>query len=120
MTELDEILAHLIEQVDGAVAAAVAGMDGLLVEQYSLDETELSPVAAEVTNVLASGKSAMERGLDGGNLLELILTSERTTAYVRLLGSDLFCLIVLAEGGNLGKARLYSEQAAEQLGKVLA
>lgn len=120
MTELDEILAHLVEQVDGALAAAVAGMDGLLVEQYSQDETDLAAVAAEITNVLASGKSAMSRRLDGGELVELILGSEQRLAYVRLLENDLFCLMVLGADGNLGKARLYSERAAERLASVLA
>lgn len=120
MTELDEILAHLVEQVDGALAAAVAGTDGLLVEQYSQDETDLSAVAAELTNVLVSGRAAMSRRLDGGKLRELILASEQRLGYIRLLGNDLFCLIVLNADGNLGKARLFSEQAAEKLTKVLA
>ena len=120
MTELDEILSHLVEQVDGAVAAAVAGMDGLLVEQFGDDETDLSAVAAEITNVLASGRNAMSRHLGSGELRELILGSEGRFGYVRLLGNDLFCLMVLEAEGNLGKARLYTEQAAERLAQVLA
>ena len=120
MTELDEILTHLVEQVDGAVAAAVAGMDGLLVEQYSTDETDLSAVAAEITNVLGSGRSAMANDLGGGQLRELILGADERSGYVRLLANDLFCLIVLGAEGNLGKARLYCERAAERLEQVLA
>lgn len=125
MTELDEILAHLVEQVDGALAAAVAGMDGLLVEQYSVeqysqDETDLAAVAAEITNALMAGRNTMARRLGGGELRELILVSEQRLGYIRLLGNDLFCLIVLDAEGNLGKARLYSQQAAERFAKVLA
>lgn len=119
MTELDEILALLVEQVDGAVAAAVAGMDGLLVEQYAPDGTDLTAVAAEFTNVLSSGHSAMADRLDGGELCELILGSERRTGYARILSDDLFCLIVLRAGGNLGKARLCSKQAAQRIAQVL-
>lgn len=125
MTELDEILAHLVEQVDGALAAAVAGTDGLLVEQYSVeqysqDETDLAAVAAEITNALVAGRNTMSRRLGGGELRELILVSEQRLGYIRLLGNDLFCLILLGEEGNLGKARLYSEQAAERFSQVLA
>ena len=120
MTELDEILAHLVEQVDGALAAAVAGMDGLLVEQYSPDETDLASVAAEFTNVLSAGRNAIARPPEAGELRELILVSEARSGYVLLLGNDLFCLIVLEAEGNLGKARLYAQQAAERLAKVLA
>ncbi|MEX2535515.1 MAG: roadblock/LC7 domain-containing protein [Trueperaceae bacterium] len=120
MAELDEILAHLVEQVDGALAAAVVGTDGLLVEQFSQDDTDLAAVAAEVTNVLAAGRNAMTVRLGAGELRELFLGCEERLGYVRLLGSDLFCLIVLSQEGNLGKARLYGEQAAERLTREFA
>jgi predicted regulator of Ras-like GTPase activity (Roadblock/LC7/MglB family) len=120
MTELDEILALVVEQVDGALAAAVAGMDGLLVEQYPHDQKDLAPVAAELTNVLSSSRAAMAGRLDAGELRELIVGCERRVGYVRLLGKDLFCLIILEADGNLGKARLYGVQAAERLAEVLA
>ncbi|HEX7004150.1 MAG TPA: roadblock/LC7 domain-containing protein [Trueperaceae bacterium] len=120
MTELDEILAHLVEQVDGSVAAAVAGMDGLLVEQYSNDETDLSAAAAEITNILASARSAMSTHLRSGDLRELVLGSQERVGYVRLLGNDLFCLMLLEAEGNLGKARLYTDQAGARLAQVLA
>jgi predicted regulator of Ras-like GTPase activity (Roadblock/LC7/MglB family) len=119
MTELDEILSLLVEQVDGALAAAVAGMDGLLVEQFPQDDLDLAAVAAELTNVLVSSRNAMSDRLDGGELRELVLGFERRVGYVRTLGNDLFCLIVLGPDGNLGKARLYGEKAAERLRQVL-
>jgi predicted regulator of Ras-like GTPase activity (Roadblock/LC7/MglB family) len=119
MTELDEILSLLVEQVDGALAAAVAGMDGLLVEQFPQDNTEMAGVAAELTNVLVSGRNAISNRLEGGPLRELILGCERRVGYVRVLDDDLFCLIVLGPEGNLGKARLYGAQAAERLKQVL-
>ena len=120
MTELDEILAHLVEQVDGALAAAVSGMDGLLVEQYGHDDIDLAAAAAEITNVLAAGRNAMTRQLGDGGLQELVLGAQGRTGYVRLLGDDLFCLMLLGSEANLGKARLYTERAARKLAQVLA
>ncbi|MEX2541372.1 MAG: roadblock/LC7 domain-containing protein [Trueperaceae bacterium] len=119
MTELDEILEFLVEQVDGALAAAVAGMDGLLVEQYP-QHANLGPFAAELTAVLGSSSAAMSDHLGAGETRELMVAAESRLAYIRVLSADLFCLIVLGADGNLGKARLYGEQAAKRLVAVLA
>lgn len=119
MTELDEILEFLVEQVDGALAAAVAGMDGLLVEQYP-EHANLGPLAAELTAVLGSSSAAMSDHLGAGETRELMIAAEGRLAHVSVLGADLFCLVVLEADGNLGKARLYGEQAARRLVGVLA
>lgn len=120
MTELDEILAGLTDQVDGAVAAAVGGMDGLVVEQAGGAREELDAFVAELTNVLTASNAALGRRLDGGALQELILSAERTIAYVRVLNRDLYCVLVLEAGGNIGKARLYSGYAGKRILEALA
>ena len=120
MTELDEILAMLVEDVDGAAAAAVAGMDGLLVEQYPPEDMDLAPVAAELTNVLSHARAGLSQLLDAGELSELVLRFDERLAFVRFLDRDIYCLIILDGEGNLGKARLCATKAAERLGQVLA
>jgi predicted regulator of Ras-like GTPase activity (Roadblock/LC7/MglB family) len=120
MTELDEILAFVVEQVDGALVAAVAGMDGLLVEQFPQDEPGLGSLAAELTTVINSCSDAMSGPLEAGELRELVVGCEKRVAYARMLGSGLFCLILLEADGNLGKARLYGGQASQKLVEVLA
>lgn len=114
MADLEEILGRLVDQVDGCVAAAVAGMDGLVIEQVPRGGADLAGVVAELTHALG-GLRASLAGLDGGPLREVIVTSERRTGYARLIGDDLFCLIVLGRHGNLGKARLYSEDAERRI-----
>ncbi|HEX7022302.1 MAG TPA: hypothetical protein VF171_05545 [Trueperaceae bacterium] len=118
MQELDQILAHLVDQVDGATSAAVGGMDGLLIEQYPQHGQDLSAMAAEETNVLMHTRNAFGRTLAGGKLHEVIVTTEKMVGYTRLLSEDLFCLIVMSRSGNIGKARLYSEQAAKEILEV--
>jgi predicted regulator of Ras-like GTPase activity (Roadblock/LC7/MglB family) len=119
MTELDDILANLVDQVDGATAVAVGGMDGLLIEQSVTQGQDLAPLLAELTNLLTGGKRAFDSHISGGALTELILTGEQLLTYVRVLGSELFCVMVLETGGNLGKARLYSGQAARHIIEAL-
>ena len=115
MTELDEILAGLTDQVDGSLAAAVGGMDGLIVEHAGGARDELAAFVAELTNVLASGAMALSGRLDGGPLQEVILGAERRLAYVRILNADLYCVLLLEASGNIGKARLYSDFAGKRI-----
>ncbi|MEM6429202.1 MAG: hypothetical protein AAF708_08180 [Deinococcota bacterium] len=119
MQELDQILAYLVDNIDGTLAAAVGGMDGLLIEQYPPQSDDLSAVTAEQTNVLNNTSLAYSEALSGGNLHEIIVTADNLVGYTRLLGEELFCLIVMEPKGNIGKARLYSEQAAKRILQVL-
>lgn len=120
MAELDEILTGLIDQVDGAVAAAIGGMDGLVVEQVGTRQEVIPAFVAELTNVLAASRSTLAARLDAGNLGEVVLGADRQVAYVRILSPDLFCVVLLDAGGNLGKARLYSGYAGRRVLEALA
>lgn len=118
MQELDQILAYIVDNVDGATAAAVGGMDGLLIEQYPPQGQDLSPLTAEQTNLLTHTRNAFSQAVSGGAIKEVIVTTEQLIGYTRLLDDELFCLVLLEPGGNLGKARLYSEGAAERILEV--
>ncbi len=119
MADLEEILARMVHQVDGCLAAAVAGMDGLVIEQQPREDSELAGVVAEIVNGLTSMRASVSDELEGGALQEVIAISDRRTAYARVIGPDLFCLLVLNRAGNLGKARLYSEEGARKILGVL-
>jgi len=112
---MEEILAQLVQGVDGCLAAAVAGMDGLVIEQSPRESTELAGVVAELTNALTGLSSTVSEHLGGGALHEVIVTSDRRVAYARLLQGDLFCLLVLNRHGNVGKARLSTGESARKI-----
>jgi uncharacterized protein len=113
--DLEEILGQLVEGVDGALAAAVAGMDGLVIEQYPGESTELPAVVADMTNAIKGLELTVTEHLAGGAMRELIVTSERRVAYARLLEGGLFCLLVLNRHGNIGKARLLTTEAGRRI-----
>ncbi len=120
MTDLDEILAFLVDNVDGALVAAVGGVDGLLVDKYPDEGRSLTGATAELTNVLLSARSIFSDYLEAGPLSELILTSDSTIVYLRSLNDAFFCLILMNASGNIGKARLYSEEASRKVLEVFA
>ena len=118
MNDLDALLAHLIENVDGSQAAVIGDTDGLLIEQYPQSK-DLSAATAQWTNVMVN-LAAVSGGLDGGDLKEIMLTADKLICYARILNDDLFCFIIMNPSGNIGKARLYSEKMAERLVEVFA
>ncbi|HKI59110.1 MAG TPA: hypothetical protein VKA00_07850 [Trueperaceae bacterium] len=115
MQDLEEILGQLVEGVEGALAAAVAGMDGLVIEQHPRESTELTGVVAELTNAFRPLQATLGGHLAAGAMRELIVTSERRIVYARLLDGDLFCLLVLNRRGNVGKARLLTTEAGRKI-----
>lgn len=120
MQDLEEILAQLVHGVDGCLAAAVAGMDGLVIEQSPRESTELAAVVADLTNAITGLKGTMSDHLAAGSLNEVIVTSERRIVYARLLDDELFCVLVLNRHGNLGRARLLTGDAGKRIQGTVA
>ena len=119
--ELDEILSNLIANVDGAIGAAVGGMDGLLVEQFPADaRVPLSSLVAEHANLIRNTSTAYKTVLNLGAVGELIVQSDKVMSYLRPISNDFFLTLVLEPKGNLGKARLMSLEAVRQLKGTLS
>jgi predicted regulator of Ras-like GTPase activity (Roadblock/LC7/MglB family) len=118
--ELDDILNSLFTSVDGALGVAIGGMDGLLVEQVPADaRTMIAGLVAENANLLRSTLNAYKNVLGLGGVNEVIVQSEKVLGYVRPITNDFFLTLVLEPKGNLGKARLASNEAVRQLKAVL-
>jgi uncharacterized protein len=119
--ELDDILSNLVSNVDGALGAALGGMDGLLIEQFSNDnKLNLSNIVAEHSNLLRTTKVAYAVSLGAGEVSEIIVTSEKFLGFTKRITDDFFVTLVLEPNGNIGKARLFLEQAIRHLKGVLS
>ncbi len=118
--ELDQILAQLVANTDGALGAALGGMDGLLIEQFSNDaKLNLGNVVAEHSNLLRSIKIAYAVSLAAGEVSEILITSDRLLGFTKRITDDFFVTLMLEPNGNIGKARLLLDQAAHQLKGML-
>ncbi len=119
--ELDDILNSVMGAVDGALGVAIGGMDGLLVEQVPADaRSTISPMVAENANLLRTTANAYKNILGLGAVSELIVQSEKALGYVRPVTNDFFLTLVLEPKGNLGKARLVTNEAVRQLKGILS
>jgi len=120
MEDLDRLLGFLVDNVDGALSAAVGAMDGLLIAQYPSQGHDLSMMTAEKTKVISYLRQIYNGVLAGGELSEVVVVASHLIGYTRLLSDELFCLVVMNPAGNIGKARLYSEQVSVRILEVLA
>jgi uncharacterized protein len=118
--ELDQILTQLVSNTDGALGAALGGMDGLLIEQFSNDaRLVLSNVVAEHSNLLRNTKAAYGVSLAAGEVDELFVSAEKLLGFTKRVNSDFFVTLMLEPNGNIGKARLLLDQAVRQLKGLL-
>jgi uncharacterized protein len=119
--ELDELLSTLVNDVDGALGAAIGGMDGLLIEQYAADPSlNLDTIIAEHANILKSVKAAYSVSLTAGNVTEIMITAEQMLGFTKEVTPEFFLTIILEPKGNIGKARVLGAMASSRIREVVS
>jgi uncharacterized protein len=121
IVELDELLSTLVNDVDGALGAAIGGMDGLLIEQYAADSSlNLDTIIAEHANILKATKAAYSLTLTAGNVTEILIIAEQMLGFTKEVTPEFFLTIILEPKGNVGKARLLGQKAAGHIREVVS
>lgn len=110
-----EQLTQLVRDVDGAWAAAIGGLDGLLVEGHSVTEVSLDLLVAEHAGLMRAASDAYGM-VGGGNAAELYIRGDGgLSVFVRAINAEFFVLLAMDGRANLGQARLYARAAARAL-----
>ena len=117
-----EPLEDIIERTEGCLGALIMGTDGIAVEKVLGPEgtdANLDVAAAEFTSLV---RNAQRTGSDSGlgNLRELVVSLEKSTIVIRLLGNDYFIVLALRPDGNLGRSRFELRKAELELAKEFA
>ncbi|WP_261663702.1 roadblock/LC7 domain-containing protein [Deinococcus sp. Marseille-Q6407] len=107
-------LTQLVRDVDGAWAAAIGGLDGLLVEGHSAAEVSLDLLVAEHAGLLRAASDAYAM-VGGGAARELYIRGEQLSVFLQPVNAEFFVLLALDSRANLGQARLYARATAQQL-----
>ncbi len=119
--DIDQILSNLVSSVDGALGAALGGMDGLLIEQFSNEiKLNLGNVVAEHSNILRNTRTAYATSLSAGEVHEIFIATDMVLGFTKSINEDFFVSLMLEPTGNIGKARLLLEQTARQLKGLLS
>ncbi len=110
-----EQLRQLVDDVDGAWAAALGGLDGLLVDGHSNVDVDLSLLVAEHAGMLRAATQAYDT-LSGGQAQEWFMRGAALSTYMMPMpGNEFFLLLLLDGQGNLGQARMFGYQTMQQL-----
>lgn len=115
-----EQLQGLVDEVDGAVAASVMGMDGIAidtieaVEEGDAPEIDIQTLLVEYTNILSQLVQAGEV-LETGGLREMAVETERLLTLSRRLTDEYYAVLAILPGSSYGKARYRLRIAASHL-----
>jgi predicted regulator of Ras-like GTPase activity (Roadblock/LC7/MglB family) len=112
-----EHLQHVVENVDGAVACALMGVDGIEVDSHHLpveDGPDVKTLLVEYSSLLGAARQAAATHQAGG-VSELTVQSERLLVVARLVSPEYFMVVALRPDGNFGKARYMMRVTAPKL-----
>lgn len=104
-------LKDIANKLDDLECVMLVGTDGLPIEKVIRKETlNVELLVAEFTSILRNAaQTAME--VEAGGLDELILLTERVIVLLKAITSEYFLMIILSEGGNIGRARFELKKA---------
>ena len=120
MTDLEDTLTSLLRHVPGASFAAVAGMDGLVVEHVPGDLDALPEAVAEWTTILSIARRTMEDLLAAGDVQQVVLRAASLSVSIWTVSDDFYCLV--ASRGDLDdeSAGPAAKAAVERIRRALA
>lgn len=120
MAQLDDIIKQMSAEVNGFIAAAVVGMDGLNIAQYAKGKVNPESISAQMTLLLKLVDTSTTK-LNAGSVEDNLLTTENAYVLMRFLPEKQYFLGIAADRktGNLGNLRLMSRMYSDRLGKAM-
>jgi predicted regulator of Ras-like GTPase activity (Roadblock/LC7/MglB family) len=115
-----EIFEEMHRKDPGVISGALAGVDGLTIEEWLApgDDRDLSALSAEVIQFFReSDRIAVENGL--GAAEEVHLGGDRGQVFIRKVAPEYFLVIVTNPETVPGKCRFLLRQAARRTREML-
>jgi len=111
-----EHLQQVVQNVDGAVACALMGVDGIEVDSHHLDlpGLDVRTLLVEYSSLFRAAHQAAA-AQEAGAVTELSVQSERLLVVARLVSQEYFMVVALRPDGNFGKARFMMRVTAPKL-----
>jgi len=110
-----DILKEVVTGTDGALGALVVGVDGISVEEFSLDkDIDLQSMTVEYATLLKE----IERGSQAsqlGSTKEVTVMAEKAMIMLRRLNEEYFIVLIIKPDGNFGKGRFLLRMSVPKL-----
>jgi predicted regulator of Ras-like GTPase activity (Roadblock/LC7/MglB family) len=122
MSQMDNILKEMDNEVNGYIASAIVGKDGFSISQHTRRVKTVDPeeVGAQMTLLLKLVETSMGK-IDGGVIEDNLLTSGKAYLIMRYLPGKEYFLGIAADrsSANLGNLRLMSKLYAKRVTEAL-
>jgi len=117
--DFKSVLQKIVTSVDGAIGAGVIGEDGIAIDQFSAKtDFDITAAGAEYSTIISSAKKASTSfGL--GKTNEVLISTEKATMIMMMVGDNYFVTLALNIDGNLGRGRLELKKSIPDLEKML-
>lgn len=121
MREFESVINTLVIEVEGLYAAAVGGLDGLLIEGFSrYSAVDIEGAVAEHAGLLQSARDSYAKIMNAPELREWLAVTASLTGYMVPVSEEYFLLCIGGPDVNLGQLRLKAKRAAVEIGGVIA
>ena len=100
-----DILKELVNGTEGAIGALVVGVDGIPVDEFSVDQAmDLQSMTVEYASLLKEIEKG-SRAAQLGSTREVTVMADRAMVMLRRLNAEDFLVLVIGPNGNFGKGR---------------
>lgn len=110
-----DILKEVVHGTEGALGALIVGLDGIPVEEYSLNkELDLQSMTVEYSALLKE----IEKGSQAarlGTTKEVTVIAEKAMIMLRRLNDEYFFVLIIKPEGNFGKGRFLLRMSVPKL-----
>jgi predicted regulator of Ras-like GTPase activity (Roadblock/LC7/MglB family) len=117
--DFKKILEETLSNVEGTIGAGLVGMDGIVIDQISHTSSfDINAVGAEYSSIIKNAMRASSNfGL--GNTTEILITTDKATMIMMMVGQNYFVTLAINLDGNLGRGRLELKKAIPKFEKEL-
>ncbi len=119
--KLDEVLQGLANEVNGYMASAVVGTDGIgIAQDVRASKSDIDTINAQSALLVKLVDTSVTK-LNGGDLEDNLLTTENAYVLMRFMEGKAYFLVVMADRRNasLGNLRLMSRIYSERASKAI-
>jgi predicted regulator of Ras-like GTPase activity (Roadblock/LC7/MglB family) len=100
-----QILKEAVGRVDGAISALIIGIDGMPVEEYTVQKVlNLDDLSAESSQMMKDIANAA-RSLGLGEAVEFSIISDLCGIIMRKINDEYYLALIIRPEGNYGKGR---------------
>jgi len=111
-----EHLAEVCQNIDGAIACALMGVDGIEVDSHvqAGADVDVKSLLVEYSGVFRGAREAAEAH-EAGGVAEVAISTDKVLAVARQVTPEYFMVVALSPDGNFGKARFLLRVTAPKL-----